>query len=105
MWISAFSIDDGLGEDLGDFVVMGVERFNCGACVETKQIDLVVHSCNGEGPLRHERATCSDSALAHEETLLGLEVCSRMHLDEPIYRRRHAHRLRLVLIPFHLEVH
>ena len=74
MWIRTFSIDDGFSENLGDLVVVGVERFDSGPCVKAEQVDFIIDSRDSEGALRHKSTTGRDTALTHEEALLGLEI-------------------------------
>ena len=74
MRIRSFSIDDGFSEDLGDLVVMCVERFDSGPCVKAEQVDFIIDSRNSKGALRHKRTASRDTALTHEEALLGLKI-------------------------------
>ena len=74
MRIRPFSIDDGFSENLGDLVVVCVERFDSGPRVKAEQVDFIIDSRDSEGALGHKSATGRDTALTHEEALLGLKI-------------------------------
>ena len=89
--LASLSLPHLLAQHIGDVVLVGWELLHGRSLVETKEVDLVVHSRKSVRALP-KGSRRSQATLGHEETFLGLKVSCTELLDEAVHRSGHAHQ-------------
>ena len=88
--VTIFGCANLLAEYVCNVVFVRRKLLHCCTLIETEEVDLVVHACEGVRALT-ECAGSSQTTLGDKEALLGLQVRRAYLLDKTVHRSRHAH--------------